>query len=84
MQRRTFITLAAAPLLAQDSTRPATEIPIDLLHDKIRGGFLGQLLGDLNGLAHEMKYIAEPGDVQEYILWRASLPVCGLPASPNR
>lgn len=67
MQRRTFITLATVPLLAQDRTRPATEIPIDVLHDKIRGGFLGQLLGDLNGLAHEMKYIAEPGDVAEYI-----------------
>jgi ADP-ribosylglycohydrolase len=67
MQRRTFITLAAVPLLAQDKSRPAAEIPVDVLHDKIRGGFLGQLIGDLNGLAHEMKYIAEPGDVREYI-----------------
>jgi len=38
----------------------------DVLEDKIRGGFLGQVLGDLNGLKHEMKYILEPGNVQEY------------------
>ena len=67
MHRRRFMTLAAVPLLAQDRTRPVTEIPVDVVYDKIRGGFLGQLLGDLNGLAHEMKYIAEPGDVREYI-----------------
>ncbi len=42
------------------------EISADALEDKIRGGFLGQVLGDLNGLPHEMKYIAEPGSVAEY------------------
>ena len=42
------------------------EIPARVLHDKIRGGLLGQLLGDLNGLKHEMKYIEEPGNVQQY------------------
>jgi ADP-ribosylglycohydrolase len=42
------------------------EIRADALEDKIRGGFLGQLLGDLNGLKHEMKYIAEPGSVESY------------------
>jgi ADP-ribosylglycohydrolase len=63
MQRRTFLALAGLPLLAQ---KPTVEIPVEVLHDKIRGGFLGQLLGDLNGLVHEMKYIAEPGDVREY------------------
>ena len=25
------------------------------------------MLGDLNGLKHEMKYIAEPGNVQAYV-----------------
>ena len=66
MYRRAFLTLAAAPLFAGRKPGGMVEIPADVLEDKIRGGFLGQLLGDLNGLKHEMKYIAEPGDVQEY------------------
>jgi hypothetical protein len=41
-------------------------ISAEVLRDKIRGGLLGQMLGDLNGLPHEMKYIAEPGNVTEY------------------
>jgi hypothetical protein len=41
-------------------------IDAETLEDKVRGGFLGQVLGDLNGLAHEMKYIEEPGDVPAY------------------
>jgi hypothetical protein len=56
--------LAAASLCAGQET---VEIPADTLRDKIYGGFLGQLLGDLNGLKHEMKYIAEPGNVQQYV-----------------
>jgi hypothetical protein len=65
MQRRSFLTLAAGlPLLAQ--SKREVEIPADVLEDKIRGGFLGQVVGDLNGLKHEMKYILEPGNVQEY------------------
>jgi len=42
------------------------DIPAEVLRDKIRGGLLGQLLGNLNGLPHEMKYIAEPGNVTTY------------------
>ena len=54
-----------APLALADA--PATvEIPRAVLEDKIRGGLLGQILGNLNGLPHEMKYIAEPGNVQTY------------------
>jgi hypothetical protein len=52
--------------IAKGSDKPL-ELPADDLQDKIKGGFLGQLLGDLNGLKHEMKYIAEPGNVQDYI-----------------
>src|SRR5215510_11442523 len=67
MQRRDFLILAAGlPLLAQSQKGPIAEIPADVLEDKIRGGLLGQVIGDLNGLEHEMKYIAEPGNVQEY------------------
>lgn len=39
----------------------------DDLRDKIRGGLLGQILGNLNGIPHEMKYIHEPGSVENYI-----------------
>ncbi len=42
-------------------------IPKAELADKIRGGLLGQMLGNLNGLPHEMKYIDEPGNVKNYV-----------------
>jgi len=42
------------------------DIAAEALRDKIRGGLLGQLLGNLNGLPYEMKYIAEPGNVTQY------------------
>jgi len=42
-------------------------IPAAVVEDKIRGGLLGQVLGDLNGLEHEMKYIDEPGKVMRYV-----------------
>ena len=44
-----------------------SQIPVEVIIDKIRGGLLGQILGNLNGLPHEMKYIAEPGNVKNYI-----------------
>jgi ADP-ribosylglycohydrolase len=67
VQRRELLTLAAGlPLLAQKKPVATAEISADILADKIRGGFLGQVVGDLNGLKHEMKYILEPGNVQEY------------------
>lgn len=43
------------------------DLPADVLRDKIRGGLLGQILGNLNGLPHEMKYIHEPGNVTDYV-----------------
>src|SRR5262245_26840105 len=42
------------------------EVPADVLEDKIRGGMLAQVIGNLNGLPHEFKYIAEPGNVERY------------------
>lgn len=64
--RRSFLNLAAGAAAPAVRAGADIEIQADVLHDKIRGGLLGQLLGDLNGLKHEMKYIAEPGDVREY------------------
>ncbi len=42
-------------------------MPVETAVDKIRGGLLGQILGNLNGLKHEMRYVDEPGDVKNYI-----------------
>jgi hypothetical protein len=42
------------------------DMPAETLEDKIRGGLLAQLLGNLNGLAHENKYYEEPGAVAQY------------------
>jgi ADP-ribosylglycohydrolase len=53
-----------------DQTQPppgTLQLPVETLEDKIRGGFLGQLLGNLNGLPHEMKYIDQPGQVADYV-----------------
>lgn len=63
--------LTACSIAAAAPTTPATpevrEIPADVLEDKIRGGLLGQLFGNLNGLPHEMKYIDDPGAVDSYV-----------------
>ncbi|HEY3440529.1 MAG TPA: ADP-ribosylglycohydrolase family protein [Paludibaculum sp.] len=60
-----------APLLLllclRAGAQTTTPMPAAELADKIRGGLLGQILGDLNGLKHEMKYIAEPGNVESYV-----------------
>ena len=42
------------------------ELSAETLEDKIRGGLLAQLLGNLNGLPHENKYYEEPGNVTQY------------------
>ena len=46
--------------------RQLFEISAEELEDKIRGGLLAQLLGNLNGLPHENKYYDEPGNVEHY------------------
>lgn len=43
------------------------ELPGNGLRDKIQGGLLGQMLGNLNGLPHELKDIGEPGQVTHYM-----------------
>ena len=44
----------------------SVQLSAETLADKIHGGLLGQLLGNLNGLKHEMKYINQPGNVEHY------------------
>src|SRR3954451_1518718 len=59
------IALLPACVFAQKSPR-FIEIAADTLEDKIRGGMLAQVIGNLNGLPHEFKYINNPGNVQHY------------------
>jgi hypothetical protein len=49
------------------SITATSQIPVETVVDKIRGGLLGQILGNLNGVPHEMKYINEPGNVLSYV-----------------
>src|SRR3954454_894878 len=71
--RKLLLTLCALALqfspaargLAQQPTR-FIEIAADTLEDKIRGGMLGQVIGNLNGLPHEFKYINNPGKVEHF------------------
>jgi len=51
---------------AENRSREFIEMPAEVLEDKIRGGLLAQLLGNLNGLPHENKYYDEPGNVEQY------------------
>jgi ADP-ribosylglycohydrolase len=68
----TLTLVALGPAAQSPASRQAddssvwVQLPVEVLRDKIRGGLLGQLLGNLNGLEHEMKYINEPGNVQKY------------------
>jgi ADP-ribosylglycohydrolase len=61
-----LLTLPAARGSAQHSHPRFVEIPADVLEDKIRGGMLAQVIGNLNGLPHEFKYINEPGHVEHF------------------
>ncbi len=58
-------TYTAQTVQAEDGA-VVIEIDADEFEDKLRGGMLGQVLGNLNGLPHEFKYIAEPGNVEQY------------------
>lgn len=61
-----FILVNSLPSTAQNQA-VYTKISVEVIQDKIRGGLLGQILGNLNGLEHENKYIAEPGNVTDYL-----------------
>jgi len=73
MFRKLFVPFAFSLLcysFINTSTEAGTgrfvEISAEDLEDKIQGGLLAQLLGNLNGLPHENKYYDEPGDVRKY------------------
>lgn len=54
-------------VVAYSQSNELQKVPVETIVDKIRGGLLGQMLGNLNGLPHEWKYIDEPGNVEKYI-----------------
>lgn len=53
----------APPVFSQKTI----QVPVSEITDKIRGGLLGQMLGNLNGIPHEFKYAAAPGSVEGYV-----------------
>jgi len=59
-----LLASCSAPVASQE--KPAVEMSAEELEDRIRGGLLGEIFGNLNGLPHEMKYIGEPGKVETY------------------
>ena len=54
-----MIALMLSLLLSQETET----LTADELDDKIRGGLIAQIFGNLNGIPHEFKYIEEPGKV---------------------
>src|SRR3954471_11284750 len=54
------------PLRACAQPSPTLELNADELEDRLRGGMLAQVIGNLNGLPHEFKYINSPGNVERY------------------
>jgi len=62
-----FLSLLFILTACGNKSESYLDIRQDVIEDKIRGGWLGQLLGNLNGLPHEMRYIDEPGSVESYI-----------------
>lgn len=50
----------------QGSSSDVTILPVETLTDKIRGGLLGQILGNLNILPYEMKFYETPGNIENY------------------
>ncbi len=58
---------STAQVIHDKSSKEFLEIPCDIILDKVRGGVLGQIIGNLNGLPHEFKYDVEPGNVTDYV-----------------
>ncbi len=50
-----------------ESGKGIISIPAEVVLDKIRGGILGQMIGNMNGWPYEFKFYDNYGDVQTYI-----------------
>src|SRR5690554_370375 len=64
-----FLLIASEGRLIASSVQlnPPLQLPVEAVYDKIRGGLLGQMLGNLNGIPHEFKYNDAPGNIKNYI-----------------
>ena len=72
MKRLSFILITCILMVlggtATMSQKPKPiQVPVAEIQDKIRGGLLGQILGNLNGIPYEFKYIQEPGTLKNYV-----------------
>jgi len=61
------VSLTPAPAIVRADEGVYFEVSAKDLADRIHGGLIGQLLGNLNGLPHENKYYEEPGSVAGYV-----------------
>ena len=65
--RFTAFFVLITSLTAWGQERKPIQVPVETIQDKIRGGLLGQILGNLNGLPYEFKYIQEAGNLKNYV-----------------
>ena len=70
----TILTFLPGIVSGQKNTGDQLTISAETITDKIRGGLLGQIIGNLNGIPYEFKYYDQPGNVKNYI---PSLPLGG-------
>jgi len=55
-------------LIAQNtSEKKMITLPAEMVVDKIRGGMLGMMIGNMNGWPYEFKFYGKYGDVKTYI-----------------
>lgn len=64
---REIIQDCGSAVAAVGDVNGSIDLPEEQLEDKIRGGMLGQILGNLNGFRYEGLYIHEPGQVDGYV-----------------
>jgi hypothetical protein len=63
----TFLSFSVN-LTAQNSAEPTIiTIPAETVADKIRGGLLGMMIGNMDGWPYEFKFYEKHGDVQTYV-----------------
>ena len=62
-----LLLLAPAATSVANPPGKTIQVPVQTIQDKIRGGLLGQILGNLNGIPYEFKYIKEAGDLKNYV-----------------
>lgn len=64
-----LVLAAAGPLAPARGAGEFIERTREEIRDRIHGGWVGQLIGGIEGLAHEFKYIDQPrGELPEYPL----------------